>query len=347
MKLKPSNIYYMIAYANEIDAEKSIGEKDGHTLDSFDNIDDILGLLLSKFMGSVIKSGMVREYRENIESTRNPHGTIHISESINKGTRVKNELICGFDVFDEITYTNSIIKTAIDRLLKKKLNKNVRSSLKNIDRYLVNVPIVYDLNIDYDRCKYYGRNHNYIVSLWISKLYLKSLFLSEGRDYQLNKLLMIIRPEILFEKFVSGYYKIHYDSIHVGKKEIPFFIGNNSIDDYGSLPKPECDIILHDKGSKKTLIIDTKYYDKAFENNTYDSSHIFQICNYINNYCAKTPEEEVSGMLLYAQTEESIPDEMHNILGKDVYFRTIDMSKRWDEIKQTLDNIPGIIVSSN
>ena len=101
------------------------------------------------------------------------------------------------------------------------------------------------------------------------------------------------------------------------------------------------DIIL--QKSDKTLIIDTKYYSHTmqhhFESNTFYSANMYQIFTYVKNF-DKEQNGNVSGILLYARTNEAIqPDNDYVIGGNKISVKTLDLNCDFEIIKGQLDNI--------
>ena len=76
------------------------------------------------------------------------------------------------------------------------------------------------------------------------------------------------------------------------------------------LPKMQTDIMLSQRNN--ILIIDAKYYShmtqQQYGTNTLHSNNLYQIFTYVKNkeFELKDCEHTVSGMLLYAQTDENI-----------------------------------------
>jgi 5-methylcytosine-specific restriction enzyme subunit McrC len=71
---------------------------------------------------------------------------------------------------------------------------------------------------------------------------------------------------------------------------------------------------------------------------------MYQIYAYVKNenYRLKKlePQSEVSGMLLYARTNEAtLPDERHVIDGSVIEAKTLDLSVDFPEIRKQLDSI--------
>ena len=95
----------------------------------------------------------------------------------------------------------------------------------------------------------------------------------------------------------------------------------------------------------KTLIIDAKYYAHTtqvqYDVHTLHSNNLYQIFTYVKNKATKGGE--VSGMLLYAKTDEEIyPDNEYQMSGNQICVKTLDLSCDFEGIATQLD---GIVLS--
>ena len=91
-----------------------------------------------------------------------------------------------------------------------------------------------------------------------------------------------------------------------------------------------------------------KYYiyshttQKQFDKHTLHSNNLYQIFTYVKNrhYEFGDADHVVSGMLLYAKTEEEIqPDNVFQLHGNQISVKTLDLNKPFDEIAKQLDEI--------
>ncbi len=110
------------------------------------------------------------------------------------------------------------------------------------------------------------------------------------------------------------------------------------------LPVMQTDIML--KRGEKTLIIDAKYYAHStqvqYDLHTIHSGNLYQIFTYVKNKEAELADQphEVSGMLLYAKTDEEIyPEQEYRMSGNRICVRTLDLSGAFDSIRSQLDDI--------
>ena len=118
------------------------------------------------------------------------------------------------------------------------------------------------------------------------------------------------------------------------------------LDDSASqlLPKMQTDIILFQ--GNNILIIDAKYYSHMTQQqygiNTLHSNNLYQIFTYVKNkeFELKDCEHTVSGMLLYAQTDEDvIPNNTYQMSGNQISVRALNLNQDFSGIAHTLDDI--------
>jgi len=147
----------------------------------------------------------------------------------------------------------------------------------------------------------------------------------------------------LYEKFILEYYKKEYKGrITASSLYINWDLEAGSSD--FMLPKMHSDIML--SSGNRVLIIDAKYYSRTMQvqldKNTIHSGHLYQIFVYVKNKDAEFGSEphEVSGMLLYAKTdEENQLGSEYKIGGNKITARTLDLNQDFSEIKNELNGI--------
>ena len=110
------------------------------------------------------------------------------------------------------------------------------------------------------------------------------------------------------------------------------------------LPKMQTDIMLSQ--GNNILIIDAKYYShmtqQQYGTNTLHSNNLYQIFTYVKNkeFELKDCEHTVSGMLLYAQTDEDvIPNNTYQMSGNQISVHALNLSQNFSEITKDLDSI--------
>lgn len=148
------------------------------------------------------------------------------------------------------------------------------------------------------------------------------------------------RMHRLFEKFVREYFRRHYPQFNASAAIIAWDTDSGDIE---YLPEMKSDITLQYKG--KTLVIDTKFYGRTmqtnplFDSRTFHSHNMYQIFTYVKNMdYARTGN--VSGLLLYAKTDEDIvPDNDYIIGGNRISIKTLDLGADFSTIRKQLDAI--------
>lgn len=111
------------------------------------------------------------------------------------------------------------------------------------------------------------------------------------------------------------------------------------------LPKMKTDITL--TCDDRTLIIDAKYYEhnlrEQYGKVSIPTGNLYQIFTYVKtkeNELNEIPHERVSGMLLYAQTEdEGEFNNEYQMMGNRICVRTLDLNDDFQSIKRQLDDI--------
>ena len=110
------------------------------------------------------------------------------------------------------------------------------------------------------------------------------------------------------------------------------------------LPVMQTDIML--SYGEKILIIDAKYYAHStqmqYDKHTLHSGNMYQIFTYVKNKEAELAGKphEVSGMLLYARTDEDIyPENEYRMSGNRIEVRTLNLDGDFAMIKEQLDGI--------
>lgn len=137
------------------------------------------------------------------------------------------------------------------------------------------------------------------------------------------------------------YYIKEYPAISASASQIPWALDDG---DGTMLPVMQSDIMLSHK--EKVLIIDAKYYTHTtqvqYDIHTLHSGNLYQIFTYVKNKEAELAGKphEVSGMLLYARTDETVqPDNVYQMSGNKISVKTLDLNCEFSEIVEQLNCI--------
>lgn len=333
--IRIQNIYYMLSYAFQVLNEQ--GYKHIAT-EEFENVAELCCEILVKGVTAQIKRGLGKEYLSKTESMSALRGKIGISASVKENTLIKKRLVCTYDDFSVNCYMNRIIRTTMELLLKSNISRRRKAQLKKLLIYFSEVESLDIRNINW-RIKYNRNNQTYRMLISVCYLVIKGLLqtTSDGQT-KLMDFLDEQRMHRLYEKFILEYYKKEHPEIKATASQIAWDLddGYNEM-----LPIMQSDIML--EYGEKTLIIDAKYYAHTtqvqYNVHSLHSGNLYQIYTYVKNR-DKEGTGNVSGMLLYAKTDEDIvPNNEYSMGGNKISVRTLDLNRNFTEIKKSLDDI--------
>lgn len=333
--IRIKNIYYMLSYAFRILNEQ--GYKQIMT-EEFENVAELCAAILIKGVSSQIKRGLGREYVLQTEALSTVRGKLDMTSSVKGQTIIKRRLVCSYDEFSVNSYMNRIIRTTMELLLRSDISKLRKKELRKLLVFFAEVKPLEVNSIDW-RIQYNRNNQIYQMLISICYLIVKGLLqtTSEGTT-KLMDFLDEQRMSRLYERFILEYYKKEFPGLKVTASQIPW-----DLDDEESemLPVMQSDIMLSNK--KRTLIIDAKYYSRTmqvhYDVHTIHSGNLYQIYTYVKNL-DKERTGNVSGMLLYARTDEVIiPNNSYKMGGNKISVDTLNLDCEFDEIREQLNGI--------
>ena len=336
--IKIQNIYHMLTYAFQILKEQGYASC---ATEEFENTADLLSTILVKGVTLQIKRGLNRAYLEKTEPLSCLRGKINVTESIKQQTIIKQQLVCTYEEFSADSYMNRILKTTMELLLRYDIPKIRKKELKKLLLYFKDIQTVDIYSINW-KFKFYRNNQSYQMLISICYLILKGLLqTTTDGSVKLMQFLDEQRMCRLYEKFILEYYKKKHPEIRTNSSQIFWQLD----DEFSSmLPIMQTDIMLSKENI--TLIIDAKYYEHTtqtqYGNNTLHSNNLYQIFTYVKNKDAEYGElpHTVSGMLLYAQTDEIVqPNHIYHMSGNKISVRTLNLNLPFKEIANQLDNI--------
>lgn len=335
----------MLTYAFQILQEKGYSNI---ATEEFDNAAELFSTILSKGISLQLKRGLNKDYIEVREPLSAIKGKIDISDSIKTRSVMKSQLICSYDEFSENSYFNRILKTTVLLLLKADISKSRKKELKNLMMYFSNVEVLDVHNIDWN-IRYNKNNQSYHLLLSICNLVIKGLLQTQQNGT--SRLMNFLDEQHecrLYEKFILEYYRKHFPQLSANAEQIPWQIDDGEKD---MLPIMQSDIML--KKDNTVLIIDTKYYSHTtqsrFDTHTLHSGNLYQVFAYVKNkeYELREKEHKVSGMLLYARTDEEIhPNNTYYMSGNRIDVYTLDLNLPFGDIALQLDNIVKVYFES-
>ena len=337
------NIYYMLSYAFQ---ELRKNNYDEISKEDFEYIQDLFAEILYKGISYQLKQGLYREYIERKDTLSVLKGKLDIQGTIKNRIRRKNTLSCEYDDLSEDNVFNQILKTTAGILIRERaVSSKRKNQLKSLMSFFDGVAEIDPFNIHWNMLRFQRNNQTYKMLMNICYFILDGMLMTtESGAY---KMATFSDEHInrLFEKFVLEYYRHHFPKLSASPDQIGWDITDRDTAAIGLLPLMKTDITLH-KGDR-SLIIDTKYYGRMmqeqFDKQTIHSGNLYQIFTYVKNL-DKENAGNVSGMLLYARTQEELAPDLDAHFGKNrIMVRTLDLNCDFQDIKSQLQIIAELL----
>ena len=332
------NIYYMLSYAFQTLQAENYKDL---AAENFHNTAELCAAILDKGIGIQLKHGLRRDYVSKSESLSTLQGKLNISESIKTQTMLKKQMICTYDEFSTNIQFNQIIKSTVLLLLKANITNSRKKSLRKLLLFFSDVNEI-DLHFVNWNQQYNRSNQNYQMLIGMCYLVYKGLLTTQNNGT--TKLMDFFdgqRMCRLYEKFLLEYYRKEHPEHTANASQIAWQLDDT---ENQMLPRMQTDIML--SKNNNILIIDAKYYSHMTQQqygiHTLHSNNLYQIFTYVKNkeFELRNYEHTVSGMLLYAQTDEDIiPNNTYHMSGNQISVLALDLNQDFSKISRTLDDI--------
>ncbi len=308
--------------------------------EEFENIQDMFAAILGKGVAQQLKQGLYREYISKIEDLSVLRGKMNFQGTIRNKMQQKRILTCEYDELSEDNLYNQILKATMLILVRQShVKKESKALLKKNLVFFDNVSDILPINIRWDVIRYQRNNQSYRMLLNICYLVLDGMLLSKEKgETKLASFISDDKMHHLYEKFILEYYRYHHPEYHANPDTIDWYLLD---DNRNWLPEMKTDITL--KHGNRTFIIDAKYYSKQmktqFDSSSFNSANLYQIFTYVKNM-DYNDTGNVSGMLLYAKTDEEFQPSNSFQMGKNkISVDCLDLNISFDEIALKLDKI--------
>ena len=341
------NIYYMLSYAF---TTLTPSEDDEIAAEEFDNIHNLFAAILAKGIGQQLKQGLYREYLNHKEDLPLMRGKIDMPGTIKNRIARKQVLTCEYDVLSENNLLNQILKTTVMLLIRHaKVNADYKSDLKKKMLFFSEVETVEPATIKCNTIRFQRNNQSYRMLISLCQFILEGMLLTTDQgEYKMASFVDEQRMCRLYEKFILEYYSKEYPILDVRASQIPWALD----DGIGTLlPIMQSDITM--TYGNKVLIIDAKYYahtmQSQYDTHTLHSNNLYQIFTYVKNKDVEFGDKphEVSGMLLYARTDEAVqPDNSYMMSGNRISVKTLDLNCEFHDIAAQLNAIADSFVEN-
>lgn len=334
------NIYYMLSYAF---TSLNEGDFEDIAVEEFDNLHNLFAAILSKGISRLLKQGLYRKYVDRQEDIAALRGRIDMPGTIRHCMERKRMLCCRYDELSENNLLNQILKTTAMILLHHgTVDAEYKAVLKQELMFFSEVELITPNSVQWERISLRRNNSAYRMILGVCRLVLEGMLLTtEQGTYQLASFVDERGMSRLYEKFILEYYIREHPGLKASASQIPWALD----DGYDAmLPVMQTDITLSRRN--QVLIIDAKWYahttQARYDVRTLHSHNLYQIFAYVKNREAGFGNEahRVSGMLLYARTDETVqPDGVYQLSGNQISVRTLDLNQEFREIAKELDAI--------
>ncbi len=319
------------------------GDYEDVAAEEFENMHNLFAAILAKGIGRQLKQGLYREYMTRKEDVPLVRGKIDMPGTIRNCLSRKRVLTCEYDELSENNLLNQILKTTVMLLLRHaRVEEEYKSNLKKEMLFFSNIDTINPTSIRWSTIRFQRNNSTYRMLISICQLILEGMLLTtDSGEYKLASFIDEPHMDRLYEKFILEYYAKECPTVTATASQIAWALD----DGVGTmLPVMQSDIMLT-RGSD-VLIIDAKYYAHTtqthYDVHTLHSDNLYQIFTYVKNKDVEFGDRphNVSGMLLYAATDETIqPDNSYLMSGNRISVKTLDLNRNFMEIAAKLDAI--------
>lgn len=333
------NIYYMLSYAFE---ELKKNNYEYIAREEFERIQDLFAEILYKGVSAQLKRGLHREYVNRTEDLSILRGRLDIRGTIDNQLRCRNMLRCEYDNLSENNLFNRILKATLSLLCRERSVSPVRrAKLKQLMPFFLEVDEIDIRNIRWNSFVYQRNNQVYRMLKNICYFIIDGMLMTTETGKYRMATFSDEHMCRLFERFVLEYYRVHHRELSPNPDRIAWNICPEEATMIDFLPAMRSDIVLH-RGDQ-TLVIDTKYYSHAmqrhFDKPTIHSANMYQIFTYVKNFDVEDTGK-VSGLLLYAKTDEDITPDLSASFGKNrIRVKTLDLNQKFSGITQQLEEL--------
>lgn len=328
----------MLAYAFQVLREQ--GYKSLAT-EEFANTAELCAEILIRGVRSQLKRGLGQEYIDRTEPLSALRGKIEVTESLKTRSHLRRQMVCSFDEFSVDTPMNQILKASMIKLLACDISKSRKKELKKLLVYFSGVSDISLTTVNWNM-RFNRGNQTYRMLMCVCWLLAKGLLQTQtDGSTKMMDFLDDQRMSKLYEKFILEYFRKEHPEVSAGAPHIEWVLDDGFSD---MLPTMKSDITLSQ--GARVLIIDAKYYSRTmqqqYDKRSIHSANLYQIFTYVKNKEAALADSphEVSGMLLYAKTDEEIqPDGVYQMSGNRISVKTLDLDQPFEVIRTQLDSI--------
>ncbi|HED5643344.1 TPA: 5-methylcytosine-specific restriction endonuclease system specificity protein McrC [Enterobacter cloacae] len=333
------NIYYMLTYAwNHLQDAKIVN------LDAIpaNNLLDILGHALNKYVLYLFRRGFELDYQPNTELISGVKGRVNLTQTLRGLHMTQGKTVSTFDDLNPDTLANEIIKSSLTVLIKNEnLNKTIREESRSIR---ARMPEVKEINLSplhFNKVKVRASNRHYRFAISLCKFIAENSISNQKNgsyrfyDFERDER----RMSLLYQEFLYHFCMRELKNAEVKRSYLKWDAYSDTDKNLTFLPRMETDITI--TSNNRTLIVDAKYYKNIFssrnETQKFHSSNLYQLINYLLAY-KPTQGHKISGLLIYPHVKGAVKHR-YNISGFDVGLCTINLDQEWTQIHKDLLSI--------
>ena len=339
------NLWHMLLYAwNEAPIKSHWSFKD---VEDAPTLDALLASILAKLIQQRMRIGLGRSYVDQHQFVQGIRGRVNFPESLHQRSFERGEAFCEFQEYSANSPKNQIVRSTLARLVQTgnfgpDYNKaeGLRHTLRQLTRALNGIDII-ELKLDFIRRQQLDHNdRDYRLMLAICELILQRQVPMEETG---RHTLPAIEYDALvlfdiYERFVANFYRLHLKDHTV---KVQSRLSWHAKVDNPYLPSMQPDLIMEDKRSGQTIVLDTKFTPKSLIENewgkeVYDSSHLYQLYAYLNSQKHISGEhQKTSGILLYPAVHYKLSERIE-LQDHVIHIECVDLTAPWREIEKNL-----------
>ncbi|WP_353431455.1 hypothetical protein [Polynucleobacter sp. MWH-UH23A] len=316
------------------------GELVSASIDDIKTPQDLLARVLIKGANRVLKDGLDRGYLALAEESASLRGRIDFAGSI---SRLLFEQAKAATFVDELSHNilhNQILKSTINLLSKSpSIDSSIRGDLEKVLKNFRDVDLIKLTAPIFKRVQIHQNNAFYAFLINICEL----IYLHLSPDAERGELKMrdFSRDEVkmrkVFQDFAYNFYKTNQTEYDVYSERLSWGASGDETD-LSLLPYMYTDVTLNSPSRK--IILDTKYYQDAFQSNwgksSFHSSHLYQLNTYLDcTERTRNSGQKIDGILLYPATNEEF-DYKIRVREHSITIAALDMRRDSSQISQRM-----------
>jgi len=328
------NVYYLLCYAwNRLDARDEI---DAAAI-SGSRVENLLGHVLERGVGHLIRRGLDRGYVSEDETSRRLRGKLLLTETVGRCLLQRAQVACRVDELSHDVPHNQVIKAAMQALIGlPTLDRGIREGLRRHCERLRDVSDVPLSPASFRRIQLHRNLARYRLLLNVCQLVARC-FIADERTGRRRFHPFTRQDEMgqLFEAFVRNFLKQEQEHFAVGAKKVPWDVPAAGSVGEEWLPEMRTDVLL--ESAAQRVVIETKFYPEPlaerYESRKLRSPHLYQLLTYLSQLGA-TPGPRPAGVLLYAG---SAAPNLELAIGRaTLWVRNLDLGQEWPRIHENL-----------